>query len=73
MIVFTPCEFFTPALADGLSLESEWQQVSPGLQDPSKYSGWAYQCFNLNGVGSSYDFQLFKQAFMDCFMWSNYN
>ena len=24
----TPCEYFTPALADGRSLESEWQQVS---------------------------------------------
>ena len=23
-----PCEFFTPALADSLSLESKWQQVS---------------------------------------------
>ena len=26
-------EFFTSALADGLSLEFEWQQISSGLQD----------------------------------------
>ena len=32
-------EFFTPALADGLSLEFEWQQVSSSLQDSSQYSG----------------------------------
>ena len=30
---------FPSALADGLSLESEWQQVSSGLQDSSEYSG----------------------------------
>ena len=30
-------EFFTSALADGLSLESEWQQVSTSLQDSSQY------------------------------------
>ena len=29
--------FFTPALADGLSLE--WGQVFSGLQDSSQYSG----------------------------------
>ena len=32
-------EFFTTALADGLSQESEWQQVSSDLQDSSQYSG----------------------------------
>ena len=31
-------EFFAPALADGLSLESEWQQVSSSLQDLPQYS-----------------------------------
>ena len=31
-------EFFTSALADGLSLEFEWQQVSSSLQDSSHYS-----------------------------------
>ena len=31
-------EIFTPALADGLSLEFEWQQVSSSIQDSSQYS-----------------------------------
>ena len=30
---------YTSALADGLSLEFEWQQVSSGLQDSFQYSG----------------------------------
>ena len=36
---FTPLEFFTSVLADGFSLESEWQQVSSGLQNSSQDSG----------------------------------
>ena len=35
---FTPCEFFIPALACGLSLKSENQQESSSLQDSSQYS-----------------------------------
>ena len=31
IIIFTPWEFFTSALADCLSLDCEWQQVSPTL------------------------------------------
>ena len=31
--------FFPPALADGFSLEFEWQQVSSSFQDYSQYSG----------------------------------
>ena len=31
--------FFKSALADSLSLESEWQQVSSSLLDSSQYSG----------------------------------
>ena len=34
-IIIYSLEFFTSALADGLSLESEWQQVSSSLQDSS--------------------------------------
>ena len=33
------CEFFTPMLADVLSLESEEQNVFPSLPDSSQYSG----------------------------------
>ena len=39
IIIFTSWEFFTSVLADGLSLEFEWQQVSSNLQDCSQYSG----------------------------------
>ena len=35
----TPLEFFTSVLADGFSLEFEWQQVSSSLQDSFQYSG----------------------------------
>ena len=38
LLLFTPLEFFTSMLADGFSLEFEWQQVSSSLQDSSQYS-----------------------------------
>ena len=37
LLLFT--EFFIPALANGFSLEFEWQQVFSSLQDSSQYSG----------------------------------
>ena len=43
----TPWEFFTSALADGLSLEFE-RQVPSSLQDSSQYSGWSQQCCSLD-------------------------
>ena len=33
LLLFTLLEFFTSVLADGFSLEFEWQQVSSSLQD----------------------------------------
>ena len=39
IIIIIPLEFFISAIADGFSLEFEWQQVSPSLQDSSQYSG----------------------------------
>ena len=39
IIIITPLEFFTSVLADGFSLEFEWQQVSSSLQDSSQDSG----------------------------------
>ena len=35
LLLFTPQELFTSAIADSFSLESEWQQVSPSHQDSS--------------------------------------
>ena len=37
IIIIYSLDFFTSALADGLSLEFEWQQVSSRLQDSSQY------------------------------------
>ena len=39
IIIIIPYEFFNPAVADGLSLESEWQQAPSSLPDSSQYSG----------------------------------
>ena len=39
IIIIHSLELFTPALADGFSLESEWQQASSSLQATSQYSG----------------------------------
>ena len=38
LLLYTPLEFFPSVLADGFSLEFEWQQVSSSLQDSSQYS-----------------------------------
>ena len=55
-----------------LSLESVWQQVSTGLQDFSKYSGWSLLCCCLNGFDSSSNilfseslFQVFRRLFKE--------
>ena len=39
MIIISPLECFISALADDLSLEFEWQQVSSSYQDSPQYSG----------------------------------
>ena len=52
-------EFFTSALADGLSLEFEWQHVSSSLQDSSQYSGLS-QCISLDGLHSSANTQVLQ-------------
>ena len=40
---YTFCEFFSLALGEGHSRESESQQVSSGVQDSSQYSRWSQQ------------------------------
>ena len=59
------CEYFTSQLADGLSLESKWQEVSPCLLDSSQYSKQSEQCCSLVGLDSSSDFQHFQSLFED--------
>ena len=58
----TPCKFLTRALADGLSLESEWQQVTTGFQDSSQYCGRPQQLFIFDGLYSSSDFFLLERV-----------
>ena len=53
LLLFTHWEFFTPVLADGLSQEFEWQQVSSNLQDSFQYSVCSQLCCSLDGVHSS--------------------
>ena len=63
-LFFISLEFFTSALAHGLSLEFEWQQISSSLQDSSQYSGrllllllfiWTCIFFNFNFIHSFTD------------------
>ena len=63
VIIFLIWEFFTSALADGLSLESEWQQVSSGLKDSPQYFGRSQQYRSLDGLCSSSDSQFFQPSF----------
>ena len=62
LLLFTLLEFFTSVLADGFSLESEWQQVSSSLQDSSHDSGCSQQCCRLDSLYPSANFQVL-QAF----------
>ena len=42
LLFYTLCHFLTPVLADGRSLDSEWQQVSSSLLDFSRYYYYYY-------------------------------
>ena len=66
----TPWKFFTSALADGLSLEFEWQQVS-SLQYSSQCSGRFQQYCSLDGFHTSS--KSLCQSFGDCTKSANYN
>ena len=44
---FSTSEIFTPVLTDGLSLESEWQQVSSRLRNSEEYSSWSQLCCSM--------------------------
>ena len=62
LLLFSPSDFFTSVLADGFSLEFEWQQVSSSLQDSSHDSGRSQQCCRLDSLYPSANFQVL-QAF----------
>ena len=51
IIMLSPWEFFfTPALADGLLQDFEWQQVSSSLRDSSQYSERFQPYCSLDGL-----------------------
>ena len=56
--IFFSMEFFTSALADGLSLVFEWQQVSSSLQDSFQYSSRSQQFYSLDSLHSSFNSQV---------------
>ena len=58
IIIITSCKIFKPVLVDGLSLESEWLQVSSSLQEFSQYYGQYQQYWHLDSLGFSFDIQL---------------
>ena len=60
LLLFTPLEFFTSVLADGFSLEFEWQHVSSSLQNSSQYSGRPQQCCRLDSLYPSANFQVLQ-------------
>ena len=62
-LLFYCLPIFTSALVNGLSLKSEWQQVSSSLQDSSQCSGRSKKYCSLGGLDSSYDFQFFPPLF----------
>ena len=76
LLLLFSCEFCHISVRWGLSLESEWQQVSSGLQDCSHISGQSKKCWILDCLYSSSDLQLLElpfQAFEDRSKWTNYN
>ena len=76
IIIIIHWEFFTSALADGLSLGFEWQQVPSSLQDSSQYSGWSQYYSSLDVLRSSSYFQVlqsFYQSFGGCTKSTNYD
>ena len=60
IIIIISLEFFTSALADGLSLEFEWQQGSSSFLDFSQYSGRSQLRCCLVGLHSSFNFQVLQ-------------
>ena len=60
IIIIYLSEFFTSALADCLSLEFEWQQISSSLQNSSQYSSRSQYCRRLDGLHSSANFQVLQ-------------
>ena len=73
--------FFASVLADGLSLEFAWQQVSSSFQESSQYSDRSHHFCSLDSLHPSRYFQVLQslyQSFGDCtkntnFYWNNHH
>ena len=63
IIIIIHWEFLRLALADNISLESEYQQVSSSLQDSSQYSGRSYWCSSFESLPSSSYFQVIRSLY----------
>ena len=76
ILIHFPSFFFTPAFADGFSLEFELQHISSSLQDSSLYSGRSQKRCIFVGPHPSRYFQVFQglyQSFGDCTKNTNCN
>ena len=62
IVIIYSFRVFTSVLADGFSLEFEWQQVSSSLQDSFQDSSRSQLCCRLDSLYSPANFQVF-QAF----------
>ena len=74
--IIIPLEFFESTFPDDISLESEWQQIFPSLQDSSRYSGRSQQCCSLDCLHLSSCFSVLLslyQSFSDCTKSTNYH
>ena len=72
VIILLLTNSFISALARGFSPEPEWQYFSSCLQDSSKYSGRPQQSCSLDGLCSSFYFQI-SQVFRDRRKYAYYN
>ena len=73
---FTSWESFESALADGLSLEFKWLQISLSLEDCYQHSARPQQCCSIDGLHSTSYLQVlqsFNQSFDDCTKSTNYS
>ena len=59
IIIIIMLIYFIPANADRRSVDSEWQQVSSGLQDSSEYFGYSQLWWHLDSFHFSSDFQFY--------------
>ena len=76
LLLFTPIRVFHTSVSRWFLTKFEWQRVSSSLQDSSQYSDQSQQCSSLDGLHSSFYFQVLQslyQSFGDCTKCTNHN